>query len=171
LRERLEQLLEGHGRGLYALILRMTLDREAAGELFQELFARLAGSKGFAGAEDDAAFAFRVAMNLAHDWRRTRRRERWTSRLTEEVVAPVVAGLGLGDGEELERVLDGVGKLGQPGRDAVCMRYLMQMSYEEVGRVIGRTGHQARALCHTSIVRVRTMLEEGQVDRVTRRAE
>ena len=45
---RLADLLDAHGFGLHALLLRMTLDREATADLFQELFVRLAASAGFA---------------------------------------------------------------------------------------------------------------------------
>ena len=35
------------------------------------------------------------------------------------------------------------------------MRYLQQKSYADVGKQIGRTAHQARALCHKAIGRLR----------------
>ncbi|HWE94493.1 MAG TPA: sigma-70 family RNA polymerase sigma factor [Tepidisphaeraceae bacterium] len=163
---RLTQLLDAHGRGLHALMLRMTLDREAAADLFQDLFARLAGSTGFANAEDRPAFAYRAAINLAHDWRRRRRRTPPMTSLPEQLIAPNGPPVVLPD--ELARALDAIGQLGQPARDAICLRYLKQMSYAEVGRTIGRSAHQARALCHAGIGRIRRLLaDERRVHRVT----
>ena len=166
MKNRLTQLLDGHGPGLHALLLRLTLNGDAAKELFQELFVRLAASAGFAAAEDYPAFAFRSAINLAHDWRRQRRHHPPPAPLPAQLVDPSGSPAVLAD--ELARVLDAVGRLNQAARDAICLRYLRQMSYEEVGRAIGRTGHQARALCHAGIVRLRRMLQEQRrVDRVT----
>lgn len=165
MQQRLNQLLDAHGQSLHALLLRMTLDREAAADLFQDLFARLAGSAGFAAAADYPAFAFRAAINLAHDWRR-RRRQLPLAPLPEQLVDS--SGSPVAFSDELARVLDAVGRLSDPARDAICLRYLRQMSYEQVGRSLGRSAHQARALCHAGIVRLRRMLqEERRVDRVT----
>jgi RNA polymerase sigma factor (sigma-70 family) len=168
-RQRLTELLDAHGRPLHALLLRVTLRRDVAAELFQDLFARLAGSAGFAAADDPAAYAFRTAINLARDWRRGRGRH------AAELLPPDLpaAGPSTGDAsavaaadhEELDRVLAAVLRLGQPARDAVCLRYLSQMSYGEVGRAVGRTAHQARAICHAAVVRVRNELAaETRVD-------
>ena len=164
MKNRLAELLEAHGPGLHALLLRITLSRDVAAELFQELFARLAASTGFAAADDHAAFAYRAAINLAHDWRR-RRRTRATVPLPDELPTP--RPMDVFDHEELARVSDAVAALNGPARDAICLRYLQQMPYEQVATIIGRSAHQARALCHAGIVRVRRMLcEERRVDRV-----
>ena len=163
---RLAELLDAHGPGLHALLLRITLRRDVAAELFQELFARLAGSNGFASADDYPAFAYRTAINLAHDWRRRRRRTPATRPLPDELPESRLPIEAL-DREELALVLDAVARLNQPARDAICLRYLQQMSYAEIAGVIGRSAHQARALCYAGIVRVRrTLSEEGRVNRV-----
>lgn len=151
------------------MLLRIVLRRDVAVELFQDLFVRLAGSAGFAAATDPTAYAYRAAINLARDWRRQRAgpfnrggdvRGPWTGSITDPVAdraADPPADFPA-DREELDRVLTAVMRLGQPARDAVCLRYLSQMSYDEVGRSIGRTAHQARAICHAAIVRVRKEL-------------
>src|SRR4051812_22018822 len=74
-RRALNLLLETHGPRLYATLARLTLRREVAGDLLQELFLRLGQSKGFPLAGDPAGYAFRTAINLAMEWRRGRRRE------------------------------------------------------------------------------------------------
>src|SRR5690348_143138 len=88
LKDRLAELLDAHGQDLHALLLRITLRRDVAAELFQELFARLASSDGFRTANDGAAFACRAAINLAHDWRRIQRRARVTVELPDEIPNP-----------------------------------------------------------------------------------
>lgn len=169
---RLIELLDAHGPGLHALLLRITLNREAAAELFQELFARLADSNGFATADNHPAFAYRAAMNLARDWRRRLRRTPPARQLPSELPGLHASASAI-EPDELARVFDAVAELDGPARDAICLRYLQQMSYEQVGSVLGRTAHQARALCHSGIARVRRALcddvDERRVDRVTPR--
>ncbi|HEY2761830.1 MAG TPA: sigma factor, partial [Pirellulales bacterium] len=63
-------LLAEHGQQLHALLFRLTLRADAAEDLLQELFCRLATSKSFQHAANPAAFAYRSATNLAFDWRR-----------------------------------------------------------------------------------------------------
>jgi RNA polymerase sigma factor (sigma-70 family) len=167
---RLNELLDAHGPGLHALLLRVTLDREAAEELFQELFARLGESAGFAAADDYPAFAYRTAINLSRDWRRRLRRRSSMQQLPVELQG-LPKGADLAQAEQVARVLDAVARLVGPAQDAVCLRFLMQMSYEEVGRMLGRSAHQARALCHAGLSRVRRALSaesrERPVSRVT----
>ena len=72
-RRALNDLLDAHGERLYATLFRLTLRRDVASELLQELFVRLGSSAGFDQADDGVAYAWRAAINLAMEWRRRRR--------------------------------------------------------------------------------------------------
>jgi RNA polymerase sigma factor (sigma-70 family) len=152
----LHDLLDQHGRALHALLLKLTLRPGAAEELFQELFVRLGRSTGFASSRDPAAYAFRSAIHLAMDWRRSRR----TSGASEEAIdTSTPDGLSqLVRDEEVRRALEAIDELPELTREAVCLRYLQQWDYEAVGRAIERTPHQARALCASGIATVREKL-------------
>lgn len=52
--------------------MRLTLRRDVAAELLQELFVRL-GTSEIENARDPTAYAWRAAINLAMEWRRRRR--------------------------------------------------------------------------------------------------
>ena len=64
---RLMQLLDERGEALYALLLRATLREDVAEDLLQDLFLRLEGSTGFAGADNTYAYARTAAVRLAFD--------------------------------------------------------------------------------------------------------
>jgi hypothetical protein len=75
------QLLDVSGARLHRFLARLTLREDVVGDLLQELFIRLCNSKAFDKAEDPFAYAYRVAMNLAFEWRRGRKT---TCQLLEE---------------------------------------------------------------------------------------
>ncbi len=159
-------LLETHGARLHALLFRLTLRHDAAEDLLQDLFCKLAQSERFSQADDRLAYAIRMATNLAFDHRRSRRR-RETAELVEE---PVGAGQSspLADlvrREELEEVLDAVGRLGSPGRELIVLRHLERQSYEEIARQINKTAHQTRALAHKALEKLRTILRRPPLAR------
>ena len=66
-------ILDRHGAELHALFCRLTLRADAAEDLLQDLFLKLRSSAGFARADNRKGYVFRAAVNLALDWRRTRR--------------------------------------------------------------------------------------------------
>jgi RNA polymerase sigma-70 factor (ECF subfamily) len=152
-------LLETHGARLHALFFRLTLRHDAAEDLLQNLFCKLAQSERFAQADDRLAYAIRMATNLAFDYRRSRKR-RETAELMEEPVGPSQASplAEMVRREEWEEVLDAVGRLDSPGRELIVLRHLERQSYEEIARQVGKTAHQTRALAHKALEKLRTML-------------
>jgi RNA polymerase sigma-70 factor (ECF subfamily) len=156
-------LLEAAGPQLLTLLLRLTLRRDVAEDLMQDLFVRLSRSRSFRRAENQVGFAVRTAVNLAMDWRRAEaRRERAVDRRGARIDPGVDGVLGPGQREELGRVLDAAARMRGVGREAFVLRYVHGLGYEAVGAALGRTPHQARALCHKSLLSVRRALEMGR---------
>jgi RNA polymerase sigma-70 factor (ECF subfamily) len=155
---RVWKILEEQAPGAHAVLLRVTLRREVAEELLQELLVKMAESKGFREAREPGAYMRRAAINLGMDWRRKRRR----GAVTAVDVELVDGGRGPGEmaeaGEEMERILDAAEGLPGLEREAFVLRYVQGESYERVGEMIGKTGHQARGLCHAAVVRVRKVV-------------
>ena len=152
-------LLETDGRRLHRLLTRLTLRADAADDLLQDLFLRLRSSAGFGKATDPAAFAVRTAVNLAFDWRRQRRRRREVGEVPDHAIRsdPLAK---LMEREELNRVLTALTELSESVRTCLVLRYLEQMDADEVGRLLGKTAHQVRALCAKGLVRLRRRLGE-----------
>lgn len=155
-------MLRAEGARLYGLLLRLTLRRDVAEDLLQDLFVRLSRSGSFVKAERPGEFAARAAVNLAMDWRRREARGRvrlW--RLGGR--AATRAELELDVSEEVVRVLDAAAALRGRCREAFVLRFVHGASYEAVGAALGRTPHQARALCGKAVIGVRKRLaSEGQ---------
>jgi RNA polymerase sigma factor (sigma-70 family) len=148
-------LLDAHGARLHALVYRITLRADAADDLLQDLFLRLARPRVLSSAADPLGYAVTTAMRLAFDWRRANRRRRDATTLDVEPAAAPATADPLERREELERVLDAIAQLPAAARDIVVMRYLESRPYEEIARTLGRSVHQTRALCHKAIVRLR----------------
>jgi len=147
-------VLDRCGEKLYGLLTRITLRHDVAQELLQELFVKLARTKGFAAATDKDAYAFRAAIHLAMDWRKREAKRPMVRVPAEE--ATVLTQL-IRD-EQVQRVLDGLEALTDLEREAFVLRYLEQLEYAEVGKKMGKTEHQARGLCHRAIVNLRQAL-------------
>jgi len=154
-------LLADHGRQLHALLWRLTLRRDVAEDLMQELFLKLAQSDRLGRAKDPLAYALRTATNLAFDWRRAQRQLPPTEVLFGEPTADDRSPLSrLVRREEVERVLDTIGQLPKPGCDIIVLRYLEQYEYDAIARQFGKTPHQVRALCYKAVRRLRSLLEQ-----------
>lgn len=158
--ERLLALLDEMGPRLLRLLTRLTLSKEVAEDLLQELFLKLWKADGFHQSREPAAYAYRSAIHLAFDWRRNNRRTiqelHLHVRTAEQADATPLATLM--QREELALVLEALNGLSEKMRDAVVLRHIQQESYETVANHLGTTPHQARSLCHKGICQVRDAL-------------
>lgn len=156
--KRVLELLEKSGSGLHALLTRLTLREDVAEDLMQELFIKLVGSKTLGRVTDLAAYARRAAINLAFDWRKSRRNCARLDEIAEPSTNDHAPAVKLIRDESLEQVLDAIGRLGATYRQAVVMRYIEQDSYEHIAEQMGRNPHQVRALCSKGLGKVRDVL-------------
>ena len=157
------ELLDNSGASLYTLLTRLTLREDTAEELMQELFIKLSNSSGFKKCISRDAYARKTAINLAFDWRRKFRQK---FQLKPEIYKPVSNdGSPLSkliQSEELEEVLDAVGQLNKSWRQALVMRYIQQLSYDDIAEQMQKTPHHARALCSKALNRLRDILGTNQ---------
>jgi RNA polymerase sigma factor (sigma-70 family) len=152
-------VLEAIGPQIANLLARLTLRKDIAQELMQDLFLKLHRSEGFAQAGNPQGYAYRAAVRLGLDWRRAR-----TARpdpVALKVDPPVAEESALERVirlEETEQVLDAVSQLEEPYRSACVMRWIQQMEYEAIGACLGKTPHQVRGLCHWALRQLRERL-------------
>lgn len=163
-------LLDEHGARLHALLLRLTLRHDVAEDLMQDLFCKLVASGSFRAADNALAYAIRMATNLALDHRRARRRGIQTGASIDHILAVVAASApspiaNLMRQEELERVLDALGQLTPADGELIVLRYLERENFETIARHIGKTPHQARAVCHKAIKRLRALVDAERTTR------
>jgi len=154
------KLLEVSGAKLHALLARLTLREDVAEELMQDLFVKLHGAGNQGGVECWYAYARRTAINLAFDWRRRQASRRVCSldAVSERASSDATPVSRLIESEELERVLNAIDQLNGASREVLIMRYIQQDSYEEIAGQLGKTIHQARALCFKAMSALRDVL-------------
>lgn len=152
-------LLDEHGASLHRHLGRLTRCEHTTGDLMQELFLKLADSKGFAAADNGYAYAWRAATNLALDWRRKRARQ---SAKMEVAAEPREqndsALLGMIRDERVERVLDATARLKEPGRSVIVMRYVEEQPHDVIAERLGMKVNYVRSLCSKALGRLRKML-------------
>ena len=160
---RILKVLEEQGRHLFLVLKRVTVSDEVAEDLLQELFLRLRDSSEFERAANPAAYATRSALFLAFDWRRRQKRKS-VPFPAEPVDGSRAAWERLADQEEVDLVLDALAELTGRRRAIIAWRFLEEKSYAEIGLRLGKSPHQARALCHKAVrslrQRVQSMIED-----------
>ena len=159
MRNRSLDLLEESGPSLYGLLLRLTLREDAAEELMQELFLRLARSNPLDRVVDLTSYAHKSAMNLAFDWRRTRKQTPLSLSETKEPAAvkgsPLVE---LVEREQLDKTAHAIEQLPTASREVVVMHYVEQRSHQEIAQLLNKPPDQVRALCSKGLNRLRKIL-------------
>ena len=88
----LERLYDAHASGLFHYLVTFTKNEADARDLLQDLFIKLARLDELSALQNEKAFVFRLAHNIAVDWLR-RRKVRWDSeeRLIHELDGGVQA--------------------------------------------------------------------------------
>ena len=138
-----EELVRLHEKKVYNLALRMCGSPEDAADAAQEAF--LAAWKGLPNFRGEAGFStwlYRLTSNAAIDrLRRTRRRREEASLDDEALRLDAVDGApspqARAEGEELrEAVLSGLAQLSDDHRQALTLRELQELSYEEIAAVL-----------------------------------
>jgi RNA polymerase sigma factor (sigma-70 family) len=150
-------VLEASGEGLHRLLTQLTLRKDAAEELLQELFIRLSASPAFVRADDPTAYAFRSAANIAFEWRR---KNRQTAQLDESLLPPEAAGqmdMAI-ENESLAQVLDAIGHLNETMRFLVISHYIEQQSYDQIAAKTGKSPKYVRAMCSKAVTKIRKMV-------------
>jgi RNA polymerase sigma factor (sigma-70 family) len=152
------ELLDRSGSRLFALLMRLTLREDIAEELMQELFIKLGKSKVLKKIVNWDAYVYRAAINLAFDWRRCNERENRNLEKMNKPISKEDSPLAkMIHSEELQRMLDAVGRLNKTSREVLVMHYIQQESYEIVAERLSKTPQQVRALCSKAINQLRNI--------------
>jgi RNA polymerase sigma factor (sigma-70 family) len=155
--------LDEHGCVLFGLLYRVTLREDTAEDLMQDLFLKLDASENFPTAKCPLAYARRVALHLAFDWRRKHSQGSTTRIADQQAVDHRPSPLdGLIAAEQLQAVLNAMAGLSDRNCELLTLRYLEQQSYEAIAREHGKTPHQIRALCHKALAQLRALLSENR---------
>ena len=173
-----EALVVAHERLVFGLALRVVGDRGDAEEVAQDTFARAYAALAGYDTERVAAMRLRpwlatIALNLARN--RLRRRPPPARPLEDgdgqvlAVAAPAAAepAAVAERRSERDRWAELLAGLPRPWREAVVLRHVEGLPYQEVAEVLGRPVGTVKAHVHRGVRQLRERLEAGE-ERVRR---
>jgi len=168
--EAFRRLVERHQDRVYTLALHLSRNESAAAEIVQSAFVRAFRSiHRFRGEARFQTWLHRIVVNAWRDeWRRTRR----FVPLDEASDLPIESGRGpehdSAARQERSLVWKAVARLPERLRLPLVLRYLEDLSYEEIGRVLRcRQGTVASRLhrAHARLARSLAVLDRPEVRR------
>ena len=104
----------------------------------------------------------RIAHNLAANYYRDRSRRPQTNLDDAAILsAPLDTERVVEEREEVKEVLEGVSKLPDDRREALIMRFALDMDNREIARALGRSEGATKVLIHRAIKQLEESLESG----------
>ena len=162
-----DEVYERFGEMIYNLALRLAVNREEAADLTQEIFLRIYRHLGsFGGRSTLKTWVFRIAINHCRD--RLSRHYPATQSIddgAEEGSGVTIADPGRGPEElavaadEGRRVMEGLSRVAPVFREAVVLRDLEGLSYEEIAEVLGVRVGTVRSRIARGREQLRVLLE------------
>jgi RNA polymerase sigma factor (sigma-70 family) len=143
-----QAFLDAHRQDVYRFLV-AAVGRDEAEDCFQETF--LSALRAYPGINEDSnlrAWVLTIAHRKAIDARRARRRRPTPSDSVSEAPADVAAN---DDGT----VWAAVGELPERQRAAVLHRFVNDLAYAEVGRIMGCSEEAARRNVHEGLKKLR----------------
>jgi len=159
--EAMDQLVSRHHGSVYRVALGILRDEDGAADVAQETFLKaVRGLKGFRGDSSFKTWLLAIAANEARGVLRKvgRRKE-----LTLEAIGPVPSTEASADdtmerAEDVSQVKKLLSGLPEKQKQAVTLRIFEELSFREIGAVIGSSEGAARVNYHHGIRRLREML-------------
>ena len=107
----------------------------------------------------------RIAHNLAANYHRDRSRRPQTHLEDDSILSSPHATEQIVEGrEEVMEVLDGVSRLPDDRREALIMRFALDMDNREIARALGRSEGATKVLIHRAIRQLEQGLKDGGRD-------
>ena len=150
------KVLDEDGSQIYGMLYHLVLNEKVAEELFQDLFLKLSEYKHIDNIIDLNAYAKKIAINLAFDWRKKNK----AAVALDSIREPITEGSPLGEmisEEDLQVILEAIGKVKGLSREVFVLHYLEDKTYAEIGEELDKDVHQVRALCHKALKVVRKL--------------
>ena len=159
-------------RELYPLVVRTlyltVFDRDTAQEITHEAFLRLWQRWGRLGDQANIkAWLMKVAINLAIDQRRSLLTALRAKFMPPSASDPAEAALDRLDRNRLRRAL-----LALPRRDRalLALRFEQDLSFPEIGRILGRPEPTVKTWVHRALNRLERQLGGSEADLVVKEA-
>lgn len=138
--EAFSALVETYETSVYRLALRMCGNAHDAEEVTQEAFlAAWKGLPAFRGESKFSSWLYQLTSNAAIDFLRREKRHRGATPIEEEIdlAAPGTPQQAAEEAELREALQQALDALTPEHRQIFLLRQMQQMSYEEIGRLLG----------------------------------
>jgi RNA polymerase sigma-70 factor (ECF subfamily) len=163
------ELYRNHLRDVYSYSYYRTGNHHDAEDLTEQTF--LQAYRHFDRAQRESngrplrPWLIRIAHNLAANYYRDRSRRPQTQLEDAAVISDPLSTADIVEGrEELEAVLIGVAGLPDDRREALIMRFALDMDNREIARALGRSEGATKVLLHRAIKQLEERLQEGEDD-------
>jgi RNA polymerase sigma-70 factor (ECF subfamily) len=160
----LVRIYEQYSPSLYRYAVRLIGDQVTAEDCVAETFSRLlhALRSGGGPTENIQAYLYRMAHNWIVDYYR-RREERTGSLEIEEHADPLSNPMHLiTQQQDREQIRMALLRLTHEQQQVIYLRFLEDLSHEEVAMAIGKSVEATRALQHRALATLRRMLDDQE---------
>src|SRR4051812_40974763 len=164
--EQFTRLYKAHLRDVYSYSYYRVGNHHDAEDLTEQTFLQAYRHFERALRESDGRplrpWLIRIAHNLAANYYRDRSRRPQTQLEDAAVISTPHPTEELVEGrEEVQEVLKGVSNLPDDRREALIMRFALDMDNREIARALGRTEGATKVLIHRAIKQLEESLKEG----------
>jgi RNA polymerase sigma-70 factor (ECF subfamily) len=163
------ELYRTHLRDVYSYSYYRTGNHHDAEDLTEQTF--LQAYRHFDRAQRESngrplrPWLIRIAHNLAANYYRDRSRRPQTQLEDAAVISAPHDTVSIVEGrEELQDVLAGVASLPDDRREALIMRFALDMDNKEIARALGRSEGATKVLLHRAIKQLEERLKEDRGD-------
>jgi RNA polymerase sigma-70 factor (ECF subfamily) len=171
-REACRELIDRHHAGVYGYLRRLGADATLAEDLTQETYTRAwQRIDSLRGAASLRSWLLTIARNQFLQWARAGRPEAPTlERLPETADDRPGADSALARDERNDAVRAAVGRLDPDLRETVALHYFQELSFRQVGAVLGIPAGTVKSRLNRALGRLRALLETMEADDARTRA-
>lgn len=160
-----EEMYERHAASIHRYCVSQVADRAAAEDLTHETFVKAFEVYERVGPDLASArpWLLAIARNLCVDHHR--RHGRWRrvfARLTSRPLPVGDVEVLAGDRVDIERVTSALAELREKDRQLIGLRVAAELSYPEIGELLGRREAAVRLATHRALLRLRARLENDR---------
>ncbi|HVZ15856.1 MAG TPA: sigma-70 family RNA polymerase sigma factor [Terriglobales bacterium] len=172
--EDFDELVRRNQKRIFRLLMALLRDQDAADTLTQECFLKAFKSRGsFRGESSVDTWLYRIAVNLARDYQRSKRQGFWKKMFSaspeKEEEPPLLDSVADGGSnaetqllarEEVDQVWHTVKRLSDNQREVFVLRYAEDMSLDEIARTLEMQIGTVKSHLNRALTAVRKRLED-----------